>query len=754
MRVYNNILLLFLLASLGACGGGGGSDNQSQTSAASASAAALSTDSDNDSSTSDSQESALSFPNILLIVSDDQGLDASSQYSLSLDTPTTPTLDTLATDGLVFDNVWATPACATTRAAMISGLHGVNNGVDSLPGLLDTSVTTIQSYLRNNAATSNVASAVVGKWHLAGGSNRDTNHPNSVGIDYYAGNLGNIDNYFSWELTENGVTRQSQTYHSTAITNLAIDWIAEQSSTWFLWLAYSAPHTPLHLPPEDLHSRILSGDADDIANNPREYYLAAIEAMDTEIGRLLESLPAETRDNTLVIFVGDNGTPQQVIDISAFPRNHGKGTLYEGGLKVPLVISGAGIERENEREDALVHVVDLFPTIVETLGGAVSSGLDGDSILPLLGNTPTITRTLNYAEYVSDSVSGWAVRNDQYKLIEMADGVVELFDLSADPNESEDILAFGSNYAAVVEDLQAYSSTVRAPKKQANSGDSSGSGAIDITNAILTSRSNNCEEYQSSYTSNATDVANGQLYMGALDISLANGKCIFSSNAIPNHDFNDGDRSFVNAVQVQDMTFEVPASPAVNAISTEISLQRDNAVMLNGVKVDLLAAGCYGIADGKIGCNDLSTPWRYDPANPANGFGVDSHNAHTQPDGSYHYHGSPNALFDDASQIESPVVGFAADGFPIYGSYFNDGSTTRRALSSYQLRSGTRASGPGGSHDGTFIDDYEYVPGSGDLDECNGMFVGDNYGYYITEGYPYVLGCFRGTPDDSFLKRG
>ena len=99
------------------------------------------------------------------------------------------------------------------------------------------------------------------------------------------------------------------------------------------------------------------------------------------------------------------------------------------------------------------------------------------------------------------------------------------------------------------------------------------------------------------------------------------------------------------------------------------------------------------------------------------------------------------------------VVGFAADGFPIYGGYFNDNGTIRRAQSSHQLRSGSRVSGPGGTYDGTFIDDYEFVSGSGDLDDCNGMIIDGSYGYYITEGYPYLLACFRGAPDDSFLKR-
>ena len=101
------------------------------------------------------------------------------------------------------------------------------------------------------------------------------------------------------------------------------------------------------------------------------------------------------------------------------------------------------------------------------------------------------------------------------------------------------------------------------------------------------------------------------------------------------------------------------------------------------------------------------------------------------------------------------VIGFAADGFPIFGSYFDDGSNIRKAQSSYRLKAGDRPSGagdPAGSYDGAFRDDYEYVEGLGDLDECNGMTLNGVYGYYVTDSYPYVLACFTGTPDSSFSK--
>ena len=101
------------------------------------------------------------------------------------------------------------------------------------------------------------------------------------------------------------------------------------------------------------------------------------------------------------------------------------------------------------------------------------------------------------------------------------------------------------------------------------------------------------------------------------------------------------------------------------------------------------------------------------------------------------------------------MIGFAADGFPIFGSVFRDGGTVRTATSSYRLKTGTRpggSDGPGGTHHRTFVDDYEYVSGLGDLDACNGMTVDGIYGYVVTEAFPYIMACFTGTPDPSFRK--
>lgn len=281
-------------------------------------------------------------------------------------------------------------------------------------------------------------------------------------------------------------------------------------------------------------------------------------------------------------------------------------------------------------------------------------------------------------------------------------------------------------------------------------------GVIDISKAILLSRAATCSEYAGQYQAFVKDVRRNMDFAASLSIGVSGGRCTFTSNNIPNHDMGEGG-SFATPVAAVAQSFSMPASPALAASSSALTLEWDNAVLLNGVKVDIWAAACFGVGDGKIGCNNPNQLWRYDPMSPLNQFGTDIHNAHTQPNGAYHYHGNPKALFLQDGGVVSPVVGFAADGFPIYGSWFDAGSGIRKATSSYRLKSGNRPTGagnPGGTYDGTYRDDYEFVQGLGDLDRCNGMTVNGVYGYYVTDAFPWMMNCFSGTPDSSFRKTG
>jgi len=298
---------------------------------------------------------------------------------------------------------------------------------------------------------------------------------------------------------------------------------------------------------------------------------------------------------------------------------------------------------------------------------------------------------------------------------------------------------------------------------EGSSADGSGGAAqgVDITDAHFSERDGDCAAYEGSYFATVSDLSTQESFTASVEIAASGDGCVLTSNGIPNHDFNDAG-AFATPVGEVVESFSVSADPSPAATPTDLSLQYDNAVFLNGVKLDLLAAACYGVGneplgEEKIGCMADGTPWRYDPMHPGNAFGTDGHNAHTQPDGAYHYHGDPGAMYDDSGTAASGVIGFAADGFPIYGPWIDDEGTVRRAVSGYTLRSGDRVSQsgegafPGGQYDGTYVDDYEFTD-AGDLDACNGMTRDGQYGYYVTDAYPWVMKCFAGVPDESFRK--
>ncbi len=377
--------------------------------------------------------------NVLFIIADDLGLDSSPCYDHNSILPNMPTLESLCNDGVVFDNVWSSPMCAPTRASLITGKHGVRTGVVNIPdqNTLPVSEQTIQQYIEEKAPNT-YCQSIIGKWHLNNEVN-DNDYPRKMGIPYFDGLIrGTLDSYYKWRRTVNGNTKNSNTYATTANTNAAIRWIEDRgTSPWFLWLAYNAPHTPFHLPPNDLHSQgnLPVGEAD-IEANPVPYYHAMLEAMDTEMGRLLSSIDPTVLENTTIIFISDNGTPKEVLREPFLP-NQSKGTLFQGGINVPMVVAGNGVTRRGEREQALVSTTDLFPTIAEltSTGGPVIN--DGYSFKGLLaGETIDNKRHYNY----TDMVSGWAVSDMDYKLIVKIDGQKRFYDLVNDPYEKENII--------------------------------------------------------------------------------------------------------------------------------------------------------------------------------------------------------------------------------------------------------------------------------------------------------------------------
>jgi arylsulfatase A-like enzyme len=399
---------------------------------------------------------ATATKNILLVIADDFGIDSHSLSNTNpaASLPPTPTLDTLAARGVRFANACAQPTCSPTRAAILTGRYGFRTGITTVLDSPGTQGVYTNEFTLPELLTATHRCGSVGKWHLGGAAAA----PNAIGgWAHFSGSLQgglgqNATNFYTWTKTSNGVTRMNHSgYATTDNVNDALTWLAAQGTNrWFLWLAFNAPHTPYHKPPTSLcpHYTGLSGTATDIQQNPRSYFEAAVEAMDTELGRLLAGIDT---NETTVFFVGDNGTPGRVLQ-PPFNAPRGKDSLYEGGVRVPFIAAGPDIANPGRVSDAVVHVVDLFATILELAGLDPASVLprslpnDSRSLMPILRDEPFAPAEETVLMENSDTTApnalpGRAARRGEYKLIQFNTGVEEFYHLASDPLEATNLLA-------------------------------------------------------------------------------------------------------------------------------------------------------------------------------------------------------------------------------------------------------------------------------------------------------------------------
>lgn len=254
----------------------------------------------------------------------------------------------------------------------------------------------------------------------------------------------------------------------------------------------------------------------------------------------------------------------------------------------------------------------------------------------------------------------------------------------------------------------------------------------------------------------SSDIAQKLAFQHQVTIEVKGNYRYITSNGIPDHPPGTfPNRGNPNRISPQTHQYRVPVHPQQAATITPMKRQ-PFGVALNGVPFDPGTAEFWN--------NDRQSGWRYNALSGAINLGLDDHHAHVQPTGAYHYHGLPTGLIASLSSAKPMIlVGYAADGFPIYAvKGYTDAQDANSELKqmkpSYRLKPGRRPDGPLGLYDGTFEQDYQFVQGIGDLDQCNGR-VGVTpehpqgiYHYYITETYPFIPRCFRGTPDSSFAR--
>jgi arylsulfatase A-like enzyme len=396
--------------------------------------------------------------NTVLIIADDLSPDYFGFYENHVDTVDVPNIRSLLVRGIRFKNLMSNPVCSSTRTTILTGRYSFRTGVGGIVGgtggsnQIDTAEISIPKLLRTFNA--NIAKADIGKWHLKQPAPvANLMSPIALGYNHFEGPfIGQLPSYTNWTKFTNGVSSSVTTYATTENVNNAVTWLKtlNPSNPFFLWLAFNAPHEPLHLPPAGLHSYTnLNGTNGNINAQPKEYFKAMIQAMDHEIGRLFDSLATLNRlDSTDFVFIGDNGNTPRTAQIADLTK--AKGTVYQYGVHVPCIISGPSVVSPNRVSNALINTADLFATIVENFGYVnwqsqipTNKPVDSKSLKPIIRNLTDSIRPWSFCEIfklITDSADGKAIRNKDYKLIKFDYGVEEFYNLTADANEATNLL--------------------------------------------------------------------------------------------------------------------------------------------------------------------------------------------------------------------------------------------------------------------------------------------------------------------------
>ncbi len=393
-------------------------------------------------------------PNIIHIVADDLGWkDLGFQGASDI---RTPNLDRLAREGARFEQFYVQPMCTPTRAALMTGRYPMRYGLQTLviPSKGTYGLSTDEFLLPQVLAGAGYTTGIIGKWHLGHAERRYW--PRQRGFDYaYGAVLGEID-YFThdahgvtdWQRNNEQVKEDG--YVTTLLGNDAVRFVEGKKDAgrpFFLYLAFTAPHTPYQAP-EEYVERFR-----DIPDPTRRTYAAMISCLDDQVGRVVEALERTgQRDRTLILFHSDNGGTRDArltgegkvdtIPCDNGPLRGGKGQLYEGGTRVPAFANWPGQIPPGTVVTTPIHVVDILPTLASLAGASTEKclPLDGFDVSPaLLRGEPSARTEVVY----NIEPFRAALRQGDWKLVwrTLLPTKVELFNLADDPNESRDLSA-------------------------------------------------------------------------------------------------------------------------------------------------------------------------------------------------------------------------------------------------------------------------------------------------------------------------
>ena len=378
-------------------------------------------------------------PNVLMILTDDQGWgDFGFNGNENIHTPV---LDSLESVSAHLTNFYVTPLSASTRAGLLTGCYNLRSGVLGVTRGAET-MSSSQTTLAEALGEAGYRTGCFGKWHNGAYYPQDAL---GQGFDEFVGfNGGHIANYFSTELLHQREAKKSEGYISDYLTDRAIEFMSKESENpFFCYVPYNAPHAPIQVPEEfyEPYKHLQTTPSDITAG-----VYAMCANIDYNVGRMLKFLEQSgSLSNTIVVFTTDNGPKN--------PRYNGsmrgvKGHLYEGGVKTPCLVYWRGRTIKTDIDLTLSHI-DIMPTILSACGVESPQGIDGIDFSSLLTGQENLALvdslesrylfTHKSPSQTTLSMNESAVFNSRYKLVHRHSDNFELYDLKADPNESEDI---------------------------------------------------------------------------------------------------------------------------------------------------------------------------------------------------------------------------------------------------------------------------------------------------------------------------
>lgn len=424
-----------------------------------------------------------SKPNIILIVADDLGYGDLGVYGQK--EIRTPNLDRMASEGMRFTDHYAgSTVCAPSRSSLMTGLHTGHTPIRGNKEIqpmgqhpIADEVVTVAEVLKS----AGYATGLIGKWGLGG---PDTSGiPNRQGFDYFFGYLGqrHAHNYYPEFLFRNeervplnnklpepvrgdgaGVAVEKNDYSHDLIAGEALEFVElQKENPFFLCLTLTIPHANNEAKKEGMEVPDLGDYADRDWPEPQKGHAAMISRMDADLGRLFAKIRELGLDEqTVIFFTSDNGPHSEGGNDPDFNDSNGplrgiKRDLYEGGIRVPLIARWPGRIEAGGTSQHVSAFWDFVPTLAELAGAEAPSGLDGISMLPtLLSEGEQRNHEQLYWEFHEGKSSKQAVRRGQWKGVRLdPKGPLELYDLSADIGEANDVAA---QHPDVVESIEAY----------------------------------------------------------------------------------------------------------------------------------------------------------------------------------------------------------------------------------------------------------------------------------------------------------